>query len=69
MRHKARQFTHDIVEDAGRMSHDEIDSLLQDIRTAPVTVTGARDTPEEALADLLDALEKLGLIVDSTTAS
>ena len=40
--------------------------------TAPVaqqTVTGARDVPEEALADLLTKLALYGLIVDNTTAS
>ena len=36
---------------------------------APITISGARDTPEEALADLLQALEDLGLITDSTSAS
>lgn len=33
------------------------------------TLSGARDNPEAALAGLLVALENLGLIVDSTTAS
>jgi hypothetical protein len=33
------------------------------------TVTEARDNPEEALANLLTALETLGLITDSTTAT
>lgn len=32
-------------------------------------VTGARDTPEAALANLLTALAALGLITDSTTAT
>ena len=32
-------------------------------------VTGARDTPEAALANLLSALEAQGYITDSTTAS
>jgi hypothetical protein len=36
---------------------------------AKQTVSGARDTPEEALADLLTELAELGLITDSTTAS
>lgn len=36
---------------------------------APVEVTGARDTPEEALANLLTSLETLGLITDSTTVT
>ena len=30
-------------------------------------ITGARDTPEAALANLLTALDNLGLITDSTT--
>jgi hypothetical protein len=69
MRHKPRRFSHDLIEDAGRISHDEVDHILHRIRGLPVNVTGARDTPEEALANLLTALEQLGLIVDSTTAS
>ena len=36
---------------------------------APIDITGARDTPEEALANLLTALATLGLITDSTTAT
>jgi hypothetical protein len=36
---------------------------------APIAVTGARGDPEAALASLLRALEALGLISDSTTAS
>jgi len=32
-------------------------------------ITGARDVPEEALADLLTKLALLGLVTDSTTAS
>lgn len=36
---------------------------------AAVEITGARDAPEEALANLLTALATLGLITDSTTAS
>lgn len=33
----------------------------------PPEVTGARDTPEEALANLLTVLDGLGIILDSTT--
>ena len=33
------------------------------------TISSARDDPEGALADLLDALDAYGLIVDSTTAT
>jgi hypothetical protein len=40
-----------------------------DLSTAPVTVTGARDVPEEALANLLTALAGLGIITDSTTST
>lgn len=32
----------------------------------PVEVTGERDVPESALANLLEALETAGIIVDST---
>lgn len=35
----------------------------------PITVTGARDETEGAIANLLAALEDIGLIVNSTTAS
>lgn len=60
---------HAELPDAGRISHQEIDELLNKLRTKPIAITGARDAPEEALADLLAALDKLGLIVDSTSAS
>jgi len=70
---------HSRLPDAGRVSHFEIDvrlptddekSKLETLaENAPVTVTGARDVPEEALANLLTALATLGLITDSTTAS
>ena len=33
------------------------------------TVTGTRDDPESALANLLTTLEELGIIVDGTTPS
>ena len=36
---------------------------------APIDITGARDDPEAALANLLTALATLGLITDSTTAT
>lgn len=35
----------------------------------PQTITGTRDNPESALANLLTGLESAGVIVDSTTAS
>jgi hypothetical protein len=37
--------------------------------TTQPTVVGARNDPEDALANLLAALNTLGLIVDSTTAT
>ena len=65
--------THTMLPDAGQLSHfaidDALDKLQKATENAPVTVTGARDAPEEALANLLTALETLGLITDSTTAS
>ena len=33
------------------------------------TVSGARDIPEAALADLLTELDSLGIITDTTTAT
>jgi len=44
-------------------------AILRDLVWAPLEVTGARDDPEGALADLLTQLAALGLITDSTTAS
>mgnify|MGYP001814054411 CR=1 FL=1 len=71
--------SHQDLPDAGLLVHRLIDRLtpspsekakLEVIdQNAPIEITGARDTPEEALADLLTALETLGLITDSTTAS
>jgi len=48
-------------------THREKD-ILADLASGspPVTVTGARDDPEAALANLLAALAALGLITDST---
>ena len=70
---------HEDLSGAGRLSHRVIERRLptdneKDIlrvlsAEAPVDVDGARDDPEEALANLLSALEDLGLITDSTTAS
>lgn len=37
--------------------------------TIPVEITGTRDDPESALANLLTALEGAGIITDSTTAT
>ena len=37
--------------------------------TGAVSVTGARDDPEEALANLLTVLAGLGIITDDTTAT
>ena len=65
--------THTQLPDAGQLTHFAIDDALAKLQkayeNAPVYVTGARDTPEAALANLLTALETLGLITDSTTAS
>jgi hypothetical protein len=60
---------HSDLPDAGRVPNYEIDAVVERLRAAPVLVTGARDAPEEALASLLAALESLGLIADSTSAS
>jgi hypothetical protein len=70
---------HHDLPSSGQTSHAEIDQRLPNERQkallavlaqhAPVTVSGARDDPEAALADLLAALETLGLIADSTTAT
>jgi hypothetical protein len=69
---------HQYLEGAGQVTHAEIDErlptgkekdLLNDLVDAPEEVTGARDDPEGALANLLAALESLGLITDSTTAA
>lgn len=66
--HKRRP-DHDTLDDSGRVPHVEADALLQKLRNTPITVTGARDDAEAALANLLSALAELGLIVDSTTAT
>ncbi len=58
---------HADLPDAGRIGHAEIDTILDKLRQAPLEITGARDDPEEALANLLEALEQLGIITDSTT--
>jgi len=47
----------------------DLEARVDVLDSAPVDVTGARDAPEEALANLLAALEELGLITDSTTAT
>ena len=60
---------HADLPDAGRITHFQIDQILDELRRAPLEVTGARDTSEEALANLLQKLQELGLIINSTTAS
>lgn len=70
---------HSDLPDAGYTPHylidlrlptdSEKDTLQTITNNAPLTVTGARDDPEAALANLLTALATLGLITDSTTAS
>ena len=61
--------SHADLPDGGRVSHAEIDQLMEQMRRRRIEITGARDDPEAALATLLTALESLGLIKDSTTAS
>ena len=70
---------HHDLPDAGQISHTDIDRRLPDERekgllaalalNAPAAVSGARNDPEAALANLLAALEALGLIADGTTAT
>jgi hypothetical protein len=69
---------HDHLDGAGQIKHHRIDRLLPDetekgklrnLRSAPKSVSGARDNPEAALANLLSQLAALGLINDNTTAS
>ena len=64
---------HADLPDGGTIAHHEIDQRLSKLdrvdQLIPVAVTGARDDLEAALANLLAALESLGLITDSTTAS
>ena len=71
--------SHQELSDVGTIPHYLIDLLLptddqKDFlralnSAAPAEVTGARDDPEQALANLLAALDTLGLITDNTTAS
>jgi len=37
--------------------------------STPINLTGARDVPEQALRDLITAIEDVGIITDNTTAS
>jgi len=70
---------HTNLPDAGRTPHHEIDGQLPSMdekellrvlaANAPAAVTGARNNPEQALANLLTVLATLGLITNSTTAS
>ncbi len=64
---------HSQLPDAGRLSHFQIDDALaklqEAIENAPLEVTGARNDSEQALRNLLAALETLGLITDSPTAT
>ena len=70
---------HSDLPDSGILPHRVIDERLPQhhetnlLRTlalsAPIDITGARDDPEAALANLLTALVTLGLITDSTTAT
>ncbi len=55
---------------SGDLDHDGSNiGLFATAPAAQQTITGARDVPEEALADLLTKLALYGLVVDSTTAS
>jgi hypothetical protein len=70
---------HGDLPDAGQLDHRTIDRHLPTpsekgkleviAGNAPIEITGARDDPEAALANLLSALAALGLITDSTIAS
>ena len=70
---------HQDLDGAGQVPHHAIDDRLPTdtektrlatiAKSAPVSVTGARDDPEEALANLLTALVTWGLISDNTSAS
>lgn len=61
--------THADLPDAGRITHNDIDKVVDQLRRAPIRIHGARNDPESALAHLLLALERLGLINDRTTAT
>ena len=70
---------HSQLQGSGTKSHKVIDlrlptqkqktDLVTLSNSAPLDITGARDDPEAALANLLTALATLGLITDSTTAT
>lgn len=70
---------HANLTDAGTIPHHTIDERLPSAddkahletvsANVPINITGARDEPEAALANLLTALATLGLITDSTSAS
>lgn len=71
---------HNDLQGTGQTDHGQIDlrlpthrekDILADLASGspPIAVTGARNNTEAALANLLAALETLGLITDSTTAS
>jgi uncharacterized membrane protein len=64
---------HAQLPDAGTLSHFTIDQMLHKLQEAtdnlPVAVEGDREDPEDALANLLTALETLGLITDSTAGN
>ncbi len=59
---------HSDLPDRGEYGHDQIDTLLRQLKTRPLTVTGKR-SDGTALLSLLTQLAALGLITDSTTAS
>jgi hypothetical protein len=50
-------------------AHHEANLLRTLALTAPIDITGTRDQNFTALANLLTALQDLGLITDATTAT
>ena len=60
---------HHSLQGTGQVPHTAIDGRLPGEREKALLAGLAQDDPEGALADLLAALEGLGLIVDGTTAT
>ena len=65
--------THARLPDAGARPHFTIDEQLEKLQECtdnlPVDVEGDCEDPEDALANLITALETLGLITDSTAGN
>jgi len=53
----------------GNLYHRQDDDTEYQLTGQEVSVTGARNNPEAAVANLLTVLAGLGFIVDNTTAS